>query len=87
MTLGATAAICTKNPDMDAAEKAMEEMNNITSGVYIMIDQDNRINYLCNFFAPSCHILKKTLPLVAEHIDRANAAFEETYLEKTDPNN
>ena len=72
---------------MDAAEKAMEEMNNITSGVYIMIDQDNRINYLCNFFALSCHILKKTLPLVAEHIDRANAAFEETYLEKTDPNN
>ena len=74
---------------MEAAEKAMDEMNNITSGVYIMIDKDNKINYLCNFFAPTCHILKKTLPLVAEHIAKANAAFEDTYLDnnKTDPIN
>ena len=64
-------------------------MNSIASGVYVMLDEDNDVNYYCNIFAPSCYILRKTLPLAIQHIADANAAFEETYLEnkKSAPNN
>lgn len=55
-------------------------MNSVTSGVYLLLDEDYDVHFLCNFFAPSRYILRKTLPLAIQHISNANLAFWDAYL-------
>lgn len=74
------------NADFNAANKAVKELNEIASSVYLYLDERD-LMFCYPSIIPSCEVLEESFPPIAKYIQAATEAFRSHYKSEEDKNN
>lgn len=74
------------NADFNAANKAVKDLNEIASSVYLYLDERD-LMFCYPSIIPSCEVLEESFPPIVKYIQAATDAFRSHYKSEEDKNN